>query len=64
MEAVSKNSDINRKPPRGPTQPPSRMPRQRRHQQVYSRCGKGPHSRQACPAKDIACHKVQQKGTL
>ena len=44
------------------TQPPSRMPQQRRHQQVCSCCGKGPHSRQACPAKDVACHKCNKRG--
>ena len=27
-----------------------------------SRCGKGPHSRQACPAKDVVCHKCGKKG--
>ena len=27
-----------------------------------SRCGKGPHSRQACPAKDAICHNCKKKG--
>ena len=27
-----------------------------------SRCGKGPHSRQVCPAKDAVCHKCKKKG--
>ena len=65
MEAVSKNTgakQVNKKPPRGPIQPPSRVPQQRRHQQVCSHCGRGAHSRQACPAKDAACHKCNKKG--
>ena len=27
-----------------------------------SRCGKGPHPRQSCPARDAICHKCQRKG--
>ena len=26
------------------------------------RCGKGPHPRHQCPAKDTQCHKCKQKG--
>ena len=65
MEAVSKNTgtkQVNKKPPRGPVQPSSRMPQQTRQQQVCTRCGKGPHSRQACPAKDATCYKCNKKG--
>ena len=65
MEAVSKNTgakQVNKKPPRGPIQSPNRVRQQRRHQQVCSRCGRGAHSRQACPAKDAACHKCNKKG--
>ena len=65
LEAVSKYSgakQVNKRPPGGPIQPPSRVPQQRRHQQICSHCGKGAHSRQACPAKDAACHKCNKKG--
>lgn len=27
-----------------------------------SRCGKGPHPRSTCPAKDVTCHRCQKKG--
>ena len=27
-----------------------------------TRCGKGPHSRQTCPARDAVCHTCQKKG--
>ena len=27
-----------------------------------SRCGKGPHSRQQCPARDAECHNCKKKG--
>ena len=68
LEAVSKNSgakQVNKRLTRGPIQPPSRVPQQRRHQQVCSRCGKGAHSRQACPAKDsLPATSVTKKDML
>ena len=65
MEAVARNSgtkQVSKRSPRGPIQPPSRAPQQRRHQQICSRCGRGAHSRQACAAKDVSCHKCNEKG--
>ena len=46
---------LNRKPPRGPTQP-LRKSLQQKRQQVCT------HSRQAYPAKDVSCHKSNKKG--
>ena len=40
--------------------PPQRQ--QRQHSQKCTRCGKGPHSRGACPAKEAICHKCKKKG--
>ena len=31
-------------------------------QKLCSRCGKGPHRRDNCPAKDATCHKCHRKG--
>ena len=64
VEVVSKNSNtkqINKKSLRGLIQPPSRVPQQRRH---HSCCGRGAHSLQACPAKDIACHKCNKRNII
>ena len=61
VAAVSKSSEVkqpNRKPPRSSS---SRPPQQRR-QQVCTRCGRGTHSRQVCPAKEATCHKCNKKG--
>ena len=65
VEAVARNSgtkQVSKKSPRGPIQPPSRAPRQRRHQQICSCCGRGTHSHQACAAKDVCCYKCNEKG--
>ena len=40
--------------------PPQRQ--QRQHSRKCTRCGKGPHSRGACPAKEAICHKCKKKG--
>ena len=40
--------------------PPQRQ--QSQHSQKCTRCGKGPHSRGACPAKEAICHKCKKKG--
>ena len=60
VEAVSKSSEVkqpNRKPPKSFS---SRPPQQRR-QQVCTRCGRGTHSHQVCPAKEATCHKCNKK---
>ena len=38
-----------------------RRPQQQRSQKC-TRCGKGPHPRGACPAKEAICHKCKKKG--
>ena len=43
--------------------PPKGGPRQRSGtNHKCTRCGKGPHSRQTCPARDAVCHTCQKKG--
>ena len=48
---------LNRKPPRGPTQPLCKSLQQKR-QQVCTRCGKGLHSRQAGPL-GVICQQAK-----
>ena len=36
--------------------------RQRQNSKQCSRCGKGPHSRDQCPAKDATCYRCKRKG--
>ena len=40
------------------SQAPAKKPRQM--QSKCSRCGRGPHTRQQCPAKDAACHNCKR----
>ena len=47
-------------PPRNRSQAPARKPQQT--QSKCSRCGRGPHSRQQCPARDAECHNCKKKG--
>ena len=42
------------------SQAPAKKPRQM--QSKRSQCGRGPHTRQQCPAKDAACHNYKRKG--
>ena len=48
-------------PPRNRSQAPARKPRQT--QSKCSRCGKGPHTRQQCSARDAECHNCK-RGTI
>ena len=64
VETVSKGNELkqwNRRSPGGLLHSSSRPPQQRR-QQVCTHCGRGPHSYQACPAKEAACHRFNKKG--
>ena len=51
-----------------PHRPPASRPFQQastasqRHSSKCKRCGKGPHSRQQCPAKDAVCYNCRKKG--
>ena len=46
--------------PRNRSQAPGKKPRQT--QSKCSRCGKGPHTQQKCPARDAECHNCKRKG--
>ena len=51
-----------------PHRPPASRPFQQastasqRHSSKCKRCGKGPHPRQQCPAKDAVCYNCRKKG--
>ena len=50
--------------PSGSTSKPKR-PQQRqpqKHQKQCTRCGKGQHPKDKCPAKEAACYRCQRKG--
>ena len=47
-------------PQRNRSQAPVRKPEQK--QSKCSRCGRGPHSRQQCPARDAECYHCKKKG--
>ena len=45
-----------------PRRPPLRRKSKPNYQNRCSRCGKGPHNRQKCPAAEAVCHTCQKKG--
>ena len=55
IDQVRKSSHKGKKPPKSPAarQQPS---------QPCSRCGRGPHPRHQCPARDVQCNKCKHKG--
>ena len=49
-------------PAKIPDSKPTRPAAEKRTHKQCSRCGKGSHKREQCPAKDAICHKCHRKG--
>ena len=61
VDFVQQNTVFGSKAPqRKRSQAPVRKPEQKASK--CSRCGRGPHSRQQCPARDAECHNCGKKG--
>ena len=50
------------RPPGGDRRPPPQRPSPATMPTTCTRCGKSPHSRQQCPARDAICRKCSKKG--
>ena len=56
---------VRRRPPfknRGPNKMARKGSRSSDSSKQCSRCGKGPHPRQSCPAKEVVCHNCKKEG--
>ena len=58
---TDRSSSSRRPKTSAPPQRPQQRPQQQRSQKC-TRCGKGPHPRGTCPAKEAICHKCKKKG--
>ena len=64
LEALTGSDHRNRRPrgQRGRRTVPKQTPTSTPAPKTCTRCGKGTHPREKCPARDATCHRCQRKG--